>query len=106
MKLVSAKTPLGKSESYGRFRNHPEGHLEQWEHWALEKGGLFAETDYDDWPRGRIVYDEESRIYLLYVDPQLQKFSDRVIRHFSLPVKRTKILYDEHYRSRKLLVAN
>lgn len=68
-------------------------------------GGVFAETDYDDWPRGRVVYDEGKRLYLLYLDRQLQRFSDRVIRRFSLPVKRTKILHDEPYQSRKLQVA-
>lgn len=105
VKLISAKTRVEKAERYGRFRNHSEGHLEQWERWAQEKGGVFAESDYDDWPRGRIVYDEESRLFLLYLDRQLQKLSERVIRQFSLPVKRTKILHDEHYQSRKLLVA-
>jgi hypothetical protein len=32
-----------------------------------------AWTEYDDWPRGRVVYQKPTQLFVLYADRRLQK---------------------------------
>jgi hypothetical protein len=57
-------------------------------------------SEYDEHPRGRIVYDTITDMFILYADRRLQTsaFTARIIAAFCLPVARTVVRSDSHYR--------
>jgi hypothetical protein len=80
--IVIDRTTLDEAEPYGDCITHAAGHYERWQEWqALGIGQLaamgypahIASTEYDEWPRGRIVYETKTRRFALYADRRLQK---------------------------------
>ncbi len=89
------------------------GHHEIWEEWR--KGGsnqrsgpasLIATDEYEEWPRGRIVYAPLHSRFVVYADAQILSRPEllRIIREeFKLPSDRTETKRDSHYVSTKRL---
>ena len=108
--LVTDATVLSHAEAYGADLTHPRGHYDVWEAWQrLGVAGLLlyglpaeiADSEYEDHPRGRIVYDTQTERFILYADQRLQTpaFLGRVITAFSLPAEQNLVRSDSHYRS-------
>ena len=102
-------TPLSQAEAYGEALTHPRGHSEVWDALrhlgAAEAAGIrlpaaISCSEYDEHPRGRIVYDTITDTFILYADRRLQTsaFLAQVIAAFCLPVARTVVRSDSHYR--------
>ncbi|MGB8900757.1 MAG: hypothetical protein WCC90_16630 [Methylocella sp.] len=80
--LVIDRSTLDEAEPYGEFITHAAGHYERWQEWQ-ELGGArlvakgypdrISSTEYDQWPRGRIVYETPMRRFVIYADRRLQK---------------------------------
>jgi hypothetical protein len=79
--LVIDYSLLGEAEEYGDCLTHATGHYDRWQKWqalgakGLNEGGypgsiLF--TEYDEWPRGRVVYERSADRFVIYADRQLQ----------------------------------
>jgi len=109
LNLVTDHTPLSQAEAYGDALTHPRGHSEVWDAWqrlgpaGAARLGLPAAvscSEYDEHPRGRIVYDTITKTFILYADRRLQTsaFLVRIIAAFCLPVARTVVRSDSHYR--------
>ena len=66
-KLLIDCTPLEESEPYGDHLTHPLSHLEAWTLF-LQNGIAPIEIEYEDAPRGRIMYNTQTQrfICLLY----------------------------------------
>ena len=107
--LVTDHTPLPQAEAYGDALTHPRGHSEVWDAWQhlgparAARLGLPAAiscSEYDEHPRGRIVYDTVAETFIVYADRRLQTsaFLARIIAAFCLPVARTVVRSDSHYR--------
>ena len=47
-------TRLAEAEDYGECKTHPRGHFAVWE---ASRSALSLQDEYDDYPRGRIVFD-------------------------------------------------
>lgn len=108
--LVTDATPLSVAEPYGDFLTHPRGHYEVWEAWrrlggtGLTRRGLpaaIAFSEYEAFPRGRIVYDTKAEIFTIYADCKLQTaaFVEEITRAFGLSGKQCVVRSDAHYRS-------
>ncbi|MBX9931217.1 MAG: hypothetical protein K2Y56_06725 [Methylobacterium sp.] len=108
--LVTDATVLSHAEAYGAALTHPRGHYDVWEAWhRLGPAGLLryglpaeiADSEYEDHPRGRIVYGTQTKTSILYTDQRLQipAFPQRIMTAFSLPTKKTLVRSDSHYRS-------
>jgi hypothetical protein len=56
---------------------------------------------YEDWPRGRIVFDRSRDLFVLYADRKhlTPAMIGRIQTQFHLPAERTKIQSDFHYQS-------
>lgn len=108
--LVQVSTPLASAEAYGDCLGDPRGHDEVWTQWqrlgpgGLKKRGLpaaIAWSEYDEHPRGRVVYDRGRDVFLIYADRKLHgdEFIARIMAGFGLNGCAARVLLDAHYRT-------
>jgi hypothetical protein len=80
--IVIDRSTLDEAEPYGDCITHAAGHYERWQEWQelgmarladIGYPDRIASTEYDQWPRGRIVYETPPRRFVLYADQRLQK---------------------------------
>jgi len=80
--LVIDRSTLDQAELYGECLTHAAGHYVRWQEWqalhtprlvALGYPECISWTEYDQWPRGRIVYQTPTRRFVLYADRRLHK---------------------------------
>jgi hypothetical protein len=107
--LVIDRSTLDEGEPYGDCLTHAAGHYERWENWralgaerlsAIGFPDRIASTEYDEWPRGRIVYERPAKRFVLYADRRLQKPDaiDALKRAFGLLEAEVMVMSDSHYR--------
>jgi hypothetical protein len=107
--LVVDRSTVDEAEPYGDCIGHTAGHSERWEEWqALGAARLaaigfpdrIASTEYDQWPRGRIVYEVPARRFVLYADRRLQKpeVINALKTAFGLNEAKVIVRSDSHYR--------
>lgn len=81
-RLLIDATPLAEAEPYGDFLTHPRGHYEVWSRWQRRHptppagqsiSQAIAYHEYEDVPRGRIVYEIKSGRFIVYADRRLQQ---------------------------------
>ncbi|MCJ2007957.1 hypothetical protein [Methylobacterium sp. J-092] len=107
--LVVDRTPLSRAEPYGDCLTHGPGHYEQWEAWQrLGVRGLREQghpdairvSEYDEWPRGRVVYEVPSARFVLYADRRLQQLATLTALRtaFGLDAATVIVRGDPHYR--------
>jgi hypothetical protein len=76
-------------------------------HWRRDKTvdpvlrALVRLYEYEDWPRGRIVFGRARDLYILYADRKLltRAMIARIETQFHLPAERTEVKGDFHYQS-------
>lgn len=109
--LLCDSTPWPQAEPYGVCLGHPRGHFETWEAWralgmrCLGRLGLPAcilGYEYEDFPRGRIVYQRDSEEFIIYADPRLHRPRLRraILARFALEPVPVRFAVDAHYRRR------
>jgi len=109
-RLLLDKTPIPQAEPYGDCLTHALGHCEFWESLArlgesgLARRGLPAEPawhEYEDFPRGRVVYVPGNRRFVVYADRRLQaaRFIISVAAEFGIPADACVVRSDSHYRA-------
>jgi hypothetical protein len=104
---------LNISRATGDCLTFPHGHADTWHAWrrhtlplpipALRP--LVANTEYDGWPRGRIVYEQLPARFIVYADCQFLAPTRlaRIIAAFALLLEQTVVRTDPHYsRARRL----
>jgi hypothetical protein len=104
---LTAGCSLQAAEPYGEFLTFPDGHYQVWERWRRSKDldaelrALARSYEYEDWPRGRIVYDRARKRFTLYADTKLMKAETiaRIREQFAVPAELTSMESDFHYRS-------
>ncbi|OHV18250.1 hypothetical protein BK022_00320 [Methylorubrum extorquens] len=107
--LAVDRTPLSEAEPYGDCLTHPGGHYEVWEAWSrlgpagLQRRGLpptITGFEYEECPRGRIVYDRKAEAFVIYADRRLQDAAmvTRIVEAFGLAKQRYSVRSDTHYR--------
>jgi hypothetical protein len=107
--LVAAGCSIAEGEQAGDWIDYPGGHADYWERWQeagaawLTQHGLPAailSSEYDEHPRGRIVFDRRGGCFLLYADRRLQTPATitRIRQAFGLGEQTTRVLSDPHYR--------
>ena len=107
--LLAAGCPLDQAEAYGDCLTYGPGHYETWAHWRRSRAvgpALYATVwfyEYEDWPRGRIVFDRSRDLFVLYADRKLltPEMIARIQAQFLLPADRTEVKSDFHYQSKE-----
>jgi hypothetical protein len=106
-RLLAAGCPLDQAEPYGECLTYGASHYETWAHWRRDRTvepalrALVRSHEYEDWPRGRIVFDRSRDLFILYADRKLltPAMIARIETQFHLPEERTEIQSDWHYQS-------
>lgn len=107
--LVVDRSTLNEAELYGDCMTHSAGHYERWLQWQalggarLKEAGypsLIVTTEYDEWPRGRVVYETLSDRFMIYADRHLQRPEIVVALKtlFGITTADVVIKNDLHYR--------
>ena len=107
--LIVDRSTLDVAELYGDCVTHAGGHYERWEEWkALNRLQLIsagypegiASSEYDEWPRGRIVYEKLKSRFVIYADRRLQEPTTiNLLRAaFGLLDQEVIVKSDLHYR--------
>ena len=101
--LASCKTPWPEAEDYGEFKTEPMAH---YDFWPTLQRRLKVIGEYEDWPRGRVVYNVNDDRFMVYIDRQLASdpFKEHLLAHFALPVDKTVFAFDAHYSRAKFKV--
>src|SRR3984893_18632880 len=108
-RLLAAGRPLDQAEPYGNCLTYGPGHYETWAHWRRDRTvepalrALVRSYEYEDWPRGRIVFDQSRDLFIIYADGTLLTPATiaRLETQFQLPEERTEIHSDLHYKSKE-----
>jgi hypothetical protein len=108
--LLAHAVLLGQAELYGDMLTTGTGHYDFWSALARRGARALREADlptapvwseYDEWPRGRVLYDCNARRFIVRADPQLHQpaFLRLVATRFRIVEADALILPDDHYRS-------
>ena len=97
--------PLDRAEKYGNCLSNPVSHID---HWAVlqTNGEVPRDVEYEQPPRGRVVYDRSRDRFVLLADRCILKRDavvQRIMRRMHLPADRTEEGTDAHYRCQKCL---
>ena len=98
-KLLSDSAPLSECEQYGDHLNYPGSHIDVWEHWR-QAGKAPAESEYEEYPRGRVMCDITTKKFTLLADRCILRRKDLIETikdELHLP-KKTTLGTDPHYR--------
>ena len=80
--VIALAVPWAQAEVYGDMLTIDAGHLEYWTQLAkrgasaLRAAGLPTApvwSEYDEWPRGRVLYDREARQFVIRADRRLHR---------------------------------
>jgi hypothetical protein len=90
--LLDHRCLLGDTENYGDMLTCPHGHYDLWEQWRRGAGeipdvarGLVAASEYEEWPRGRIVYDTIHQRFTCYADAKILRRADLLAVRGDIP---------------------
>jgi len=108
-RLLTAGCPLNQAEPYGNCLTYGPGHYETWAHWRRDRTvdptlrAVVRSYEYEDWPRGRIVFDRPRDLFIIYADHKLLTPARiaRITTRFYLPQERTDLQSDFHYQSKE-----
>ena len=98
--LIIDSTPLSAAEPYGDCLTHPRGHLEVWTAFQRRRE-VPSEVEYEEPPRGRVLFDRRRDRFFLLADRCILKSIDvpqRIMATMHLPDLNTETGADEHYR--------
>jgi hypothetical protein len=93
-------TPLSEAEPYGEHLTHPRSHIGQWA--EFQRHAIAPrDTEYEAWPRGRVVYDVRRKRFTLYADCCIlirKNVIRKIMTAMNLAKNQTELSSDEHYR--------
>ena len=98
-------TPVDQGEACAGFVNHAGGHQAYWEH-LQSTGEVPKDEPYESVPRGRAIFNQRTREFVLYLDKCIGKRAGivRAIKtQLNLPPAARLQCDDSHYRCDKCL---
>ena len=100
-KVFADKTSLRDADDMGPFKIHPRGHYEVWKK-MIPKNPKWRGQEYEDIPRGRVVYDKNPKNprFVVFMAKECNKGSVKsaVASEFNLPAGHYVFDFtDEHY---------
>jgi len=108
--IIAVAVPLDRADIYGDMLTVDTGHLEYWTQLArsgtraLREAGIPTApvwSEYEEWPRGRVLYDRMAKRFVIRADKQLHRpeFVRLIADRFCVGMNEVTVLSDDHYRS-------
>ena len=108
--LIAHAVPLDQSVPYGDMLTVETGHFEVWSQLARRGSPLLRAagmptapvwSEYEEWPRGRVLFNNVARHFVIRADLQLHQpaLLRLITDHFGIAIADTTILPDDHYGS-------
>jgi hypothetical protein len=98
--LVILGTPVSDGEGYGENAIYGPSHYDKWR--ELQQNGVVPqECEYEEFPRGRVMFNRSTQTYLLLADGCIlanKRLLGQIMAEMHLPRKRTVMDADSHYR--------
>jgi len=112
--LLTASCPLAEAEPYGDCLTFGSGHYQVWRNWRSSREleaaarAVVREYEYEEWPRGRVVFGRATQRFVLYTDRKLMDAEniERIRECFQLPFDRVSVEGDSHYRSTEVILGH
>ena len=101
-KPLAFGAPLLEAEPYGELKNYKQSHYSLWE-FLRHSRIVPQDSDYEDYPRGRVVYNTRSDSLMFFADNCILKDKPMVrllLGRLHLPLS-TKTESDPHYKCKK-----
>lgn len=110
--VISNQISLDQAEEYADCLTSPVAHMDAWE--STKRGkpilvpldasarAIIAAAEYEEWPRGRIVFDRSVNKFIAYADRQIIPYAALIRGCFSVP-DTTIFRTDSHYCTTKRL---
>ena len=97
-KVLQASTPVREAEETAGWKNHDVSHSDYWDIYKIINR-KFKDIEYEEIPRGRVVYNVHKDQFTLFIDQCLNKpdILSQLMGAFSLPSAKTEVGFDEHY---------
>jgi len=97
-RLILDTSPLSEAEPYGDCLGHRTSHIDYWT--AQQRFGTVSrEIEYEDPPRGRVVFNKRTQRFDLYADRCIldrKAVIKRIMEAMHLPASQTNIGTDGH----------
>ncbi len=108
--LIAHAVSMEQAIPYGDMLTVETGHFEFWAGLARRGPRLLRAEDiptaplwseYEEWPRGRVLYDCAARRFIIRADRQLHRpaFVSLIADRFRFVTADASVLPDDHYRS-------
>jgi len=108
--LIAHAVSMEQAVPYGDMLTVDAGHFEFWSGLARRGPHLLRVagtpttpvwSEYEEWPRGRVLYDCAARRFIIRADPQLHRpaFVRLIADRFRFVTADASVLPDDHYRS-------
>jgi hypothetical protein len=108
--VIALVVALEQADPYGGMLTVDTGHLEHWTRLARRGARALRESgvptapvwsEYEEWPRGRVLFDTSTRRFVIRADRQLHlpEFVHLIADRFGIAATKAAILPDDHYRS-------
>ena len=103
-RIIIDTTPVSKAESYSTALNHPTSHIDYWTR-LQRTGAVLPEVEYEELPRGRVVFYRREQRFTLYADACILRKKNvvaKLLRLMHLPDD-TALSTDPHYKCYRCL---
>jgi hypothetical protein len=108
--VVALAVPVERADPYGDMLTVDTGRLQHWSRLArrgapaLRAAGLPMApvwSEYEEWPRGRVLYECPARRFVIRADRRLHHsaFLHLIAGRFCIEIATTMVVPDDHYRS-------
>jgi hypothetical protein len=96
--ILAATWPLQAGEEYDDFINGKTDHVHFW-HTLQKQHSELRVREYQEVPRGRVLFNKSEGMFLIYMDKVLFKSQTKkaIIKEFELTIAESKFLSDIHY---------
>jgi hypothetical protein len=103
-KLLIDSTPVAQAGSYGDSAIHERDHISYWA--ELVQSGRIPNSEYEEFPRGRVAFDTKSGKFTLLADVCIlsrKGVVSKILSRLHIAPKDTETGTDSHYRCYRCL---
>lgn len=101
-KIIAGITPFKDAVDDGLFVNSSYSHVTFWKS-VREKSIDLRIFEYDEIPRGRVLFSKERNVFFIYMDRVLfnENFKRLILKEFELSESKVEFKRDAHYTTDK-----